>query len=186
MENINLPSVINQSLAKFSRNRIGSCPRVFVTVSPDVPEVPWWDGSVKEFARLFLYESLLTSDPDAALEVAVRRTIDLNGLNAFVGVHPSYWVQLRVCGRGLRIMENLVDELFAEVGYRCEEWVGVEDSNTRLGIFGAAENPEAKLVFCLELRRDILKCDLLIPVCEALPLRSLAPDPRQAPLELNR
>jgi hypothetical protein len=166
MENISLPSVINESLARFSRNRIGSQPRVFVTVSPDFPEVPWWDGSVKEFARLFLYESLLTSDPDAALEVAVRKTIDLKGLNAFVRVHPSYWVQFRLCGRGLRIMENLVDELFTEVGYRCEEWVGVEDSTTRLGIFGAAENPDGKLVFCLELSRDILKCDLLIPVFE--------------------
>lgn len=64
MQNIRLPSVINESLAKFSRNRTGSQPRVFVTVAPDFPEVPWWDGSVKEFARLFLYECLLTSDPD--------------------------------------------------------------------------------------------------------------------------
>jgi hypothetical protein len=166
MDTINLSSLIKEAVARFSRNRIGSQPRVFVTVSPDFPDVPWWDGSVKEFARLFLYESLLTSDPDAALEVAVHKAMDLNGLNAFVGVHPSYWVQFRVCGRGLRVMENLIDELFAEVGYRCEEWVGVEDSDTRLGIFGAPENPEGKLVFCLELSRDILKCDLLIPVFE--------------------
>jgi hypothetical protein len=45
MENISLPSVINESLARFSRNRIGSQPRVFVTVSPDFPEVPWWGVS---------------------------------------------------------------------------------------------------------------------------------------------
>jgi hypothetical protein len=101
--------------------------------------------------------------------------MELNDLNAFVGIHPSHWVQLRVSGRDLKIMENLIDELFAEVGYRCEEWVGVEDSNTRLGIFGAAENPDGKLVFCLELSRDILKCDLLIPVFETFQLPAAVP-----------
>jgi hypothetical protein len=183
MTNINLPSVINESLAKFRRNRTGNQPRVFVTISPDAREVRWRNQSVKEFVRLFLYESLTTGDPDAVIEVALRRKIALNDLNTFIGVSPSYWVQLRVSGRGLRLMESVVTELFGETGYRCEEWVGVEDSNTRLGIFGATDNPELKLVFCLELRRDILKCDLLIPVCEPLPFRSLAADPRQAPLE---
>lgn len=175
MENINLPSVINESLAKFSRNRTGNQPRVFVTISPDTPDVRWRNRSVKEFVRLFFYESLTTGDPDAVIEVALRRKMELNDLNAFVGIHPSHWVQLRVSGRGLKIMENLIDELFAEVGYRCEEWVGVEDSNTRLGIFGAAENPDGKLVFCLELSRDILKCDLLIPVFETFQLPAAVP-----------
>lgn len=151
---------------------------MFVTISPDFPHLSWWDGAVKEFVRLFLYESLLTSDPDAAIEVVLRKKIDLKDLNAFVGVHPSYWVQVRVSGRGLKIMENLVDELFTEVGYHSKEWIGVQDSNTRLGIFGVADKPELKLVFCLELSRDILKCDLLIPVCEALPLRSRTAEPK--------
>ena len=183
MANINLPSVINESLAKFRRNRTGKQPRVFVTISSDARDVRWRNQSVKEFVRLLLYESLTTGDPDAVIEVALRRKIELEDLNAFVGVHPSHWVQLRVSGRGLKITESVVDELFVGVGYRCEEWVGVEDSNTRLGIFGATDKSELKFVFCLDFRRDILKCDLLIPVCEVLPLRSLPPDPRQAPLE---
>ena len=65
---------------------------------------------------------------------------------------------------GSKIMEDLIEELFAEVGYRCEEWVGVQNSQARLGIFGNNHRPELKMVFCVELSRNILKCDLLLPV----------------------
>lgn len=73
-------------------------------------------------------------------------------------------------------MEHLIEELFAEVGYRCEEWVGVEDSAARLGIFGNENRPELKLVFCLESNRNILKCDLLLPIFEMIPMPYLTGD----------
>ena len=73
-------------------------------------------------------------------------------------------------------MEHLIEELFAEVGYRCEEWVGVEDSAARLGIFGSNTRPQLKTVFCLEFSRNILKCDLLLPISETGPLTCLVVD----------
>ena len=174
MEKIDLGTIVQQAIARFNQNRIGKKPPVFIMISGSLPQVPWHDRSLKEFARLFLYESLLTNDPDAVVEVAVRRKNDLRDLNQFVGVHPSYWIQMRVSGRGLRIMECMVEDLFADLGYRCEEWVGVENSGARLGIFGAVDKPESKMVFGLELSRDILKCDLLLPICETVPVPCLA------------
>jgi hypothetical protein len=170
MERVNLGSVLEQAISKFSQNRIGDKPPVFVMISPALPPIPWQDRSLKEFVRMFVYEVLLTNDPDATIEVVLRRKIELKDLNAFVGVRPSCWVQLRVAGRGLRVRELLVEELFAEVGYCCEEWVGVEDSTARLGIFGSKDKPELKMVFCVELTRNTLKCDLLLPVSETIPL----------------
>jgi hypothetical protein len=176
MEQVNLGSVIEQAISKFSRNRIGDKPPVFVMISPASASIPWHDRSLKEFVRLFLYEVLLTNDPDAALEIALRRKLDLKDLSAFIGVHPASWVQLRVSGRGLKVMEHLIEELFAEVDYRCEEWVGVEDSAARLGIFGNESRPELKLVFCLESNRNVLKCDLLLPIFEMIPMPCLTAD----------
>jgi len=170
MERVNLGSVLEQAISKFSQNRIGDKPPVFVMISPALTPIPWHDRSLKEFVRMFLYEALLTNDPGATIEVVLRRKIELKDLNAFVGVRPSCWVQLRVAGRGLRVRELLVEELFAEVGYCCEEWVGVEDSTARLGIFGSKDKPELKMVFCVELNRNTLKCDLLLPVSETIPL----------------
>jgi hypothetical protein len=176
MEQVNLGSVIEQAIARFGQNRIGDKPPVFVMIPPSLSYVPWYDGSLREFVRTFLYESLVRNDPDATVEVALRAKVELRGLNEFLGVRPSYWVQLRVSGRGLKVMERLVEELFANVNYRCEEWVGAEDSGARLGIFGSTDNSRLKVVFCLESNRKILKCDLLVPVWEPLSLRGVTAD----------
>ena len=47
-------------------------------------------------------------------------------------------------------MSGHVDEFFSDIGYTCAEWVGVAESETRLGIFTAAGKPEIKIVFCLD------------------------------------
>ena len=106
MEHVNLGSVIEQAISKFGQNRIGDKPPVFVMISPALTPIPWHDRSLKEFVRTFLYEVLLTNDPDAIIEITLRRKTELKDLNAFVGVRPSCWVQLRVAGRGLKVMEH--------------------------------------------------------------------------------
>ena len=168
MEQVHLGSVIEQAISRFSQNRIGEKPPLFVMIAPALSTIPWQDRSLKEFARMFLYEVLLSNDPGAIVEIALRRKADLKGLNAFVGIRSSCWVQLRVAGRGLKVMEHAIDELFAEVGYHCEEWLGAQNSRARLGIFANKNKPGLKMIFGLELSRDILKCDLLLPVTFAL------------------
>ena len=167
MERIDLGTVMQEAIAKFNKNRIGDKPRVFVTLSPDLTQVPWKNHALKEFVRTFLYESLLTSNPDASIVVSLRRRLALDDLSTFLGLQPSYWLQLRVSGRGLRIAEPIIDDLFAEVGYRREEWVGVEGSSARLGVFGAIDTPTHRIVFGLESSRHLLRCDLLLPVIDS-------------------
>src|SRR5262245_19397446 len=169
MEHVNLGLVIEQAISKFGQNRIGDKPPVFVMISPSLAPIPWHDRSLKEFVRMFLYEVLLTNDPGAIVEVRLRRKKELKELKALVRIRPAYWMQLKVDGRGLKIMEPLIEELFAEVGYYSEEWVGVQDSGVRLGIFGN-KRLQLKMVFCLELSRNILKCDVLLPVFEHVSL----------------
>jgi hypothetical protein len=38
-----------------------------------------------------------------------------------------------------------------------------------MGIFGAIDTPQMKMVFCLETTRHILKCDLLLPIVDFYP-----------------
>jgi hypothetical protein len=172
MERVNLGSVIEQAITRVTRNRIGEKPPVFVTLSPALTQVPWKDAALKQFLQFFLYESLLTSDAQNPVEISLRRRALLKDLTAFVGIQPSYWVQLRIAGRGLKIAERLIEDLFAEVGYRCEEWVGMDGSSARLGIFGTID-AEKKMVFCLESMRQRLKCDLLLPVHDQRPIPCL-------------
>jgi hypothetical protein len=180
MEQVNLSSVTEQAITRFNRNRIGEKPPVFVTLSPVLPQVPWKGSALKQFLQCFLYESLLTSDASAAIEIALRRRTLLKDLTAFVGIQPTYWVQVRISGRGLRVAEQVIEDHFNEVGYRCEEWVGMDGSDARLGIFGTIDAPNLKMVFCLESTRHRLKCDLLLPVNDVAPVPYLVESaPRQ-------
>ena len=168
IEKINLGSLIEQAITRVEQNRIGEKPPVFVTLSPALTQVPWRDTALKQFLRFFLYESLLMGDAQKPVEITLRRRALLKDLTAFVGIQPSYWVQLRIAGRGLKISESVVEDLFAEVGYRCEEWIGMDGSNARLGIFGTID-VQSKIVLCLETSRRRLKCDLLLPVHDHQP-----------------
>jgi hypothetical protein len=175
MERTDLGMVLEEAIAKFNKNRIGDKPRVCVTLSPDLPRVPWKHHTLKDFVRTFLYESLLTSDPEAAIEVSLGRRLALDDLSTFLGIEePSYWLQLQVSGRGLRIVEPMIEELFDEVGYRREEWVGVEGSSARLGVFGAIDTPMHKMVLCLESSRHVLQCDLLLPIADNVSIPNAA------------
>jgi len=176
MEKVDLASVIQETISRCSQNRFGDKPPVFVTLAPVLTRVPWQNRTAEEFVRRFLYEALLTSDADAAVEVSLRRRALLNDINTFVRIKPSYWIQLRISGRGLRVAENMVEDLFSEVGLRAEEWLGFAGSGTRLGIFGTIDAPKIKMVFCIESVRHKQKCDLLLPIADDDPAPNLLAD----------
>ena len=169
MEKLDMGTVIHEAISRFSQNRTGDKPAVFVTLAPAMTQIPWKNHTAGEFVRRFIYETLLTSDPDTPIEVSLRRRSCLNDLNDFIGIRPSYWIQLRVTGRGIHVGGKLIDELFGELGFRLEEWIGVQGSDTRLGIFTTIDAPKLTMFFCLEWLRHKLKCDLLLPVGEERP-----------------
>jgi hypothetical protein len=179
MQTIDLGSAVQKTISRFSQNHVGDKPLVFVTLAPALTQVPWQDRSAEDFVRRFLYETLLTSDPGAPIEVSLRHRNCLDDLTDFIGIKPSYWIQLRVAGRGIRVAEYLIDELFGELGFRVEEWVGIDGSDTRMGIFGTIDAPKIKMVFCLESVRHKQKCDLLLPIIDGTPLPALV-SPGQA------
>ena len=127
MKTIDLGSVVQQTIFRYSQNHVGDKPLVFVTLAPALTQVPWQDRTAEEFVRRLIYETLLTSDPGAPIEVSLRHRNCLDDLNDFIGIKPSYWIQLRVAGRGIRVAEYLIDELFGELGFRIEEWFASTD-----------------------------------------------------------
>jgi hypothetical protein len=107
MEGIDLAKTIKEATATFCQNRIGDKPPISVTVPSMITDIPWPDRKLQELVKLFLYETLLTNDPDAEVTVSLRRRSELRDLSEFVGVQPSYWLHLRISGRGVRLSESL-------------------------------------------------------------------------------
>ena len=91
---------------------------------------------------------------------------------------------MRVSGRGLKIPQRVIEELFSDLGYVCEEWIGVEASTARLGIFGTPESAVSKIVYCSESARGTVRCDLLLPIHEIPVVRNTALK-KSLPLAIN-
>ena len=166
MNAINMAGVIEQAVAAFTQNRTGPRPSVRAKIPPDLPLISWHDASLEQFINRFLYETFMASSPEIPVRISVNARSRLSDLEAFVRLVPACWIQLRVEGRGPGMSDDLVEELFRDLAYRCEEWVGVEGSDSQLAIFCPDNEAEPKVVFCTDLSRPIWKCDLLIPMME--------------------
>lgn len=169
---IDLKGVIEGVIVKFNQNRSGAKPAILASIPPDLPHIVWQDGDLESFIRSFLYNALLMNNPATAVRIVVHERRRLEDLEAFVGVSPLYWIQLRIQRQGPGLFDLLVKETLEEFGYRCAEWVGIEGSQAQLGIFSHQENDKARMVFCMDVARDTWKCDFLIPVSDRLLLPS--------------
>lgn len=154
---IDLATIVEDVVFKFTENHTGPKPRVFAKIPPDLPLVLWEDDGPERFSRYFLYEVLLRSNPEIPVHIMVDRRIKLKDLEDFVRLSPLYWIQLRVQAYGGGMVESVVEEVFHDVGYRCEEWVGIKGSSAGLAIFCPAEKDEPKMVFCIDAVRRCLE-----------------------------
>lgn len=168
MEQIDMGELVEGVILKFSQNRMGTRPTVFVVIPPNLPLILWQDGSLERLLKVLLYDALLTNNPEKPIRVLVHERTRLKDLEGFVGVSPLCWIQLRIEGNGPGILDNLMEERFKELDYRCEEWVGVEGSNAQLAIFSPTGKNEPKMVFCFDVSKAIQRCDFLIPVPERM------------------
>lgn len=168
MHEVDLNGLIAQAVARFAENRAGPRPSVRAKLPPALPIISWRDESLARFIKRFLYHALTANHPDIPVRVTVNERRRLSDLEAFVRLHPLCWIQLRIEGHGPGMSDGLVEELFREFAYRCEEWVGVEGSDAQLAIFTAVDAGERKIIFCADIAKPAWKCDLLIPVSEQL------------------
>jgi len=176
----NLKGLIDSVICNFRRNRTGPQPKIVVKIPVDLPLVFWQDHGLERFIKNFLYHALQVNNPEMPVQIMVHQRSRLTDLESFVGVNPLCWMQLRVEGNGPGMIESAVEEIFDGLGYRCEEWVGVEGSESQLAIFKPMEKNEPKLVLCIDSARNVWKCDFLVPVSDNLLLPSFHGERKKA------
>jgi hypothetical protein len=54
--------------------------------------------------------------------------------------------------------------MFQHLGYRCDEWVGMKESESQLGAFCFGAQDEVALVLFVQNHGTRRNCDLLVPV----------------------
>jgi len=110
---------------------------------------------------------LAISHPANYVRIAIsdiKRKVDLE---EFLSFSPRCWLRLSFESQAATGLESGAKEILGDLGYSCSEWVGVEESESQLGIyrFGAKDSPE--LVLFLQNHGARRNCDLLFPITES-------------------
>jgi hypothetical protein len=125
MTEIDLREVVEQVRTKFHEKGLGATPKVFMTVAPNLRNWASANDNIEELIKASLYVCFLTNDLRRSIRIIKMRS-KLKDLEAFIGVCLPFNGYSCMSKAGSSIVESVIQEKFGQLGYRCEEWVGVE------------------------------------------------------------
>ncbi len=163
MQTVDMGRLIRDIVVKFSAQRTNELPPVRLTISPSLSAFYWRDDSLERLLREIFNEVLKSNRVDLPVRIKVSSRARLQDLQAFIGLSPLYWIQIKVSGHGLPCLDVLESKL-QHTGYYCEEWIGTENATSQLAIFCSGRGGAPKLVLYLSTCRFKWECDFLIPI----------------------
>ncbi len=124
----------------------------------------WHDRSLGQLLERIVCQASRNVDSGTPIRIAVRQKAKMSGLAKFFQIYPSHWIQLKITRRGPLGLEAGVREMLEDSGFRCDEWIGAEESWPQLGFFSYGTKHLLKVACYLQRRRSTQTCELLIPV----------------------
>ncbi len=162
MREIDLATLMREIVLQ--RNASSCGPSLQLSMPLNLSPFLWFDHRLETLIERFINSATSICYPARAVRIAVNQKAKLTDLEKFFGIYPSHWIELRFEAQGPAGFEEGARKIFEDLGYRCEEWVGVENSGQQLASFCLGTERGPKLVFWVNNQRSIRKCDLLIPI----------------------
>jgi len=98
--------------------------------------------------------------------IAIHGRAKMADLEEFFAISPLNWIQFSIVSQGSIGFEEGARQILRDLGYRCDEWIGAEDSQVQLGAYCLVTAPEARLILCVQNRKGRNKCEILIPITQ--------------------
>lgn len=167
MRELDLAALMRKIVLRLNKKHEGVGSSVQLSLPLNLPGLFWHDRSLEKLIERIIHYASVISCPAQPVKIAVRQKTRLLDLEKFFDIHPSRWIQLRI-ELGAAGLEERARQILQDHGYRCGEWVEVENSRQQLGAFCLETDRSLKLVLWTENHRFSPKCALLIPVAESL------------------
>jgi len=166
MRTVDVAHLIKDIVVSLRTKRADELPTIRLIISPGLPTFPWRDDSLERLLREIFSEFLRSRCGDLPVQIKVSSRPRLQDLQAFIGLSPLYWIQIKFSGYGLLSMTDPIETKLQQAGYYCEEWIGMDNASSQLAIFCPERGNASKLVLYLNTHRYRWECDFLIPVLE--------------------
>jgi hypothetical protein len=147
---------------------------IYLSIPTDLSEFRWDDHNFENMIEKFLDHVLRNSHPDSYVRVAVHKMKQKTDLEEFFSIRPEYWLRLRVESQAKTGFESGAQKILEGLGYKCSEWIGVEDSESQLGAFHFGTEDRTALILFAQNQGSRRICDFLIPVSDSVPLLAQA------------
>lgn len=161
----------NQSLA-----RTGS--HIQLSFPLAVSRLDWHDRSLEKLLRHLTWMASKAADPENPVHIAVGQKKKMRGLETFLGIQPSHWIQLKIAQRGRAGFDEDARQLMSDLGYCCDEWIGAAGSWPQMGAYSIGRRRLLKFVLVIQWQRNMQQFEWLIPVARPQCL----PDLRKSPI----
>jgi len=113
------------------------------------------------------------------VRVAVHEMKRKTDLEEFISVHPEYWLHLSIESQAATGYEGGAKKILHDLGYECSEWIGMEESESQLGVFRFGTQDLPSLILFFHNRQALRNCNFLIPVVDVSRLSPEAHSSRQ-------
>jgi hypothetical protein len=163
-------SSIEEIILKFNRNFKNHETPVYLTLSPALSAFSWYQNRLEMLLERFLERVIAVTRPQGGIRVALCRKKQMSDVESFFSISPAFWCHLSVDGLAEAGFENAAIEVLKDLGFHCGEWVGVEDSDSKLGAFHLEDSNAPALILFVKDVRLRRHCDFLIPVAESISL----------------
>jgi hypothetical protein len=166
---MNPETIIRSAIFRLDSRPSRSKSSLQVSIPLVLSEFQWNDRNFESLIEKFLEHVLEISIPAGVVRVAVHEMKRKTDLEEFTSVHPEYWLHLSVESQAETGYEGGAKQILQDLGYQCAEWIGLEESESKLGVFRFGTQDMPALILFIQNRRALRNCDFLIPVVDLLP-----------------
>jgi hypothetical protein len=166
---MNPATAVDKIVTDLNRKRALPNPAIRLSLPQAHSHVIPPDRNLAGMIRKFLNHALEISQSTDSIKVAVREKQRMTDLEKFLFISPQYWLHLIISSNSAKGFEDGAKDILKDLGYQCSEWIGMEGSESQLGIYFCGTRKAIALVVFIENRGARRSCDFLIPVNESVP-----------------
>jgi hypothetical protein len=160
--------IIKGIILKLNSKRSRAKASIQLSIPPALSEFQWDDCNFRNLIEKLINHVLTVSHPAGCVRIAVHEMKRKADLEEFFSIYPEYWLNLSFKSQAKTGFESGAKAILEDLGYRCSEWVGVEDSESQLGAFCFGTQDKPALVLFFQNRGARRNCDFLIPAANSV------------------
>jgi hypothetical protein len=167
MKETDLASMVIEIVLNFNEKQPQTAPHAHLSIPSNLRKFLWHDSSLEKLVRRFLMLVFSLNKRARRIEIAVHGKAKMTDLERFLAIAPLHWIQVSASTQGSIEIGDPIRGILQDLGYQCDEWLGLENSEIQLGTYCRDKVPEARLILCLHNSRANQKIEILVPITQS-------------------